>query len=159
MANAHDSAILEQLISVKREGPIMARLFARLAPQLHDNATYWQIVATGWIACGSQRDAEAIWLPLFLVSRDSRWKMMKPPDRRRWRALPSVVTAHRAVQSGEDVSRSLAWSLDMAVCARLYPTRRIVTRRFPRERIAAYWTRRAEAEILILPHSAEGEKP
>jgi hypothetical protein len=155
MANEHDSALLTGLLSVKLHDAAMARCFGEVAPQLHDDACYWLIVATGWIACGSQRDAEAVWLPLFRSRRASRWKMMKPPDRRRWRALPATVTVHRAVRNGEDVSRALAWSLNKAVCARLWPERRIVTRKVPKERVAAYWTRRGEAEILILPKPEE----
>lgn len=148
MANKHDSALVQEIIR-HQQGP-MAATCAALAPQIGDDATYWLVVASCWIAAGVAADVGTIWRPLFTADRGARWKMMKPPDRRRWRSLPDVVVVHRAVAPNERHDDAIAWTLDKAVCERLYPTRKIVTRRVPKTMIEALWTRRGEAEVLIL---------
>jgi hypothetical protein len=76
---------------------------------------------------------------------------MKKKDRQFWRRLPTKVIAYRAVDPVENLSSSISWTLDPAFLARVYRGREIVTREFKKEDILAYFNRRGESEIIVLP--------
>ena len=152
MTDEHDSTIAHRLLAAEHSD-LTTFIDVALAtlPTVRDDAIYWQLLAACWIKSGRVREL-ARWRVLFEAGRRGRWKLMKKKDRRVWRSLPSVVVAHRASAAGENLADMLSWTLDRALAERFADAwgRKVVTRRFPRDQVIAYFNRRRESEIVVL---------
>jgi hypothetical protein len=148
MANQHDSSIVEGIMRLPFPANVDA--FFRYGTNLVDHSTYWQMLAAMWIGHGGT-DRLDEWTKLFRSDRPSRCKLMKKKDRQFWRRLPTKVIAYRAVDPVENLSSSISWTLDPSFLARVYRDREIVTREFQKKDILAYFNRRGESEIIVLP--------
>lgn len=149
MPNINDRIIVTELCQVDTSRRLPPETFEKIN-QIKDDSTFWQVVATCWIKWGRTKDL-AGWKKLFSTNRRGRWHMMKKKDRKVWRSLPKVVTAYRAVAPEEDVDSMISWTLNKEVLERIYKdTREIVTRRFKKEEVIAYFDRRKEHEIIVL---------
>jgi hypothetical protein len=151
MANAHDSRIVTRLIELAengRGGAAVRHLWEHRWAFI-DDAAYWQAVAATWIKCGSSLHLQT-WRELFSLDRPKRHRLMKKGDRRRWRQLPKRVRVYRAVAPGEPPG-IFSYTLDRAVLDRIYGGRREVREHVIDKRaVVAYFTRRAEHEIIVL---------
>ncbi len=156
MANKHDSRIVEELIVISRRGlhDEVVDYFFGIVDSVIDDSTYWNLVASVWIGHGGSR-RKGDWLRVFTSSRRGRWKMMKGRDRKVWRKLPNSIRSWRAVRKGEDIEEAISWTLDKGVAERFGRLwdREVKERVFSKERVIAYFDRRREREIIVLPAS------
>lgn len=148
MANAHDAAIVEGVLRLPF--PLNVETYFRCGAGIVDHSTYWQMLAAMWIGHGGT-DRLDEWTAFFRADRPQRQKLMKGNDRRAWRRFRPVVVAHRAIAPEEDVSRAISWTLDRQFLAKIFPGRTVVTRSFQKKDILAYFDRRGESEIIVLP--------
>jgi len=150
MANVNDSAIIEKMLQFPEV--LQAEYFSRIAYLIVDDATYWCVLGTLWKAGGMVMQQE-LWRPLFQSKRKKREKMMKKRERQRWRSLPPVVTAYRAVNSLEEADYAISWTLSKEIAERIFGEdgkRPVVERRFKKADIFAFFDRRGEDEILVI---------
>ena len=148
MANFIDSNITKMIINMAKQERL--DWFIKHNYMIQDDSAYWQLLAAIWIdseACTPNLDK---WIILFSSKRRNRHKLMKKKDREYWHSLPKTVQAFRAINDNEDIDKAISWSLDVNVCARLYPSKRIEVRYFPKKQIIAFFNRRREMEIIIL---------
>lgn len=148
MANANDSAVIQEMLRVPEA--LMAEYFARNAHRILDDATYWNVLGTLWKLGGTVLQQD-LWRGLFLADRPRRHKMMKGRERQRWRNLPAVVTAYRAVNHPGEAETAIAWTLDRKTAEMFSQkgSRQVVTRRFHKAEVFAFFDRRGEEEILV----------
>lgn len=148
MANANDNAVIREMMNVPE--PLMAEYFARNAHRIIDDANYWNVLGTLWKLGGTvvQQD---LWRGLFLADRPRQHKIMKGRERQRWRNLPAVVTAYRAVNHPEEAETAISWTLDRKVAEKFSQNakRQIVVRKFRKQDVFAFFDRRGEEEILV----------
>lgn len=133
-----------------------------LLPFLLENASrfecdnnYWNILGTCWKAAGSHEEREK-WLLLFRAKRRNQHKVMKTRERRAWRQLPKTMTVHRAASSVSEMDTALSWSTDRAFVERYAREKHriVLTRKINKSEAWAYFDRRKESEILIIPKSS-----
>jgi hypothetical protein len=76
---------------------------------------------------------------------------MKGRERQRWRNLPAVVTAYRAVNHPEEAETAISWTLDRKVAEKFSQNakRQIVVRKFRKQDVFAFFDRLGEEEILV----------
>ena len=149
MANENDSRIIETMMRLP--GELLADFFSQNAHSIIDDATYWNVLGTLWKLGGTVRQQE-LWVPLFLSPRPKREKVMKRTERKRWRRLPPVVTAFRAINEPSEADTAISWSLNRNVVDRFFTEhgkRPIVERQFKKPEIFAFFDRRGEEEILV----------
>jgi len=153
MANENDSAIAERIIELPT--PLRLHYFWKVCRKIRDDSTYWQLLGTLWIDAEILAPNYGYWIELFRADRRNRHKLMKKGDRAIWRKLPAVMTVYRATYPGDDLTRAMSWTLDRSVCGRFFPGREIVSRQVTKEDVLAYFDRRREKEVVILPRRNE----
>ena len=117
---------------------------------------YWNILGTCWKAAGSHEDRKA-WLSLFASNRRNKHKIMKTHERRVWRKLPATMTVYRAASDDSELQTGISWSLDKSFVERYAKAdnRIILIRKISKKEAWAYFDRRKESEILIMPKQGE----
>ncbi len=148
MANQNDSAIWIEINSRPKWNYLDC--FLANHDRIQDDSNYWQMLAAIWIVSGNNYRLDE-WIRLFRSPRRNRHKIMKGKDRRTFDALPPIVTAYRASNPEEDLERMIAWTIDRSVLVKFGHGRQIVERRFQKAQILAYFDRRQEREIIVLP--------
>lgn len=122
---------------------------------LLDDTAYWQILATIWIKSPANTQHLDRWIKLFSSTRRNRHKLMKKKDRQVWRNLPNYIQCYRAIMLGEDVNKAICWATNRKSAEffqRHYQKDGgVVTKTFPKNRIIAYFDRRSENEVIVLP--------
>ena len=148
MANENDSAVVREMLSVPE--PLTAEFFRRNSHRIIDDSNYWNVLGVLWKKGGTVLQQD-LWRPLFLSDRRGRHKLMKGRERQRWRNLPKVVTAYRAVNHPGEAETAICWTLDRKVAERFSQggRRQIVERQFRKEEVFAFFDRRGEEEILV----------
>jgi hypothetical protein len=149
MANTNDSDIIKGMMRYPEE--LYAEYFYRVSPLIVDDATYWNVLGTLWKLGGKVKQQE-LWRPLFLSRRKKRDKIMKKTERQRWRNLPAVIKAFRAVNDSNEAETAISWSLDRKIVERFFSydgARQIVERTFHKAEVFAFFDRRGEEEILV----------
>lgn len=148
MANPNDSAFVCELLRVPQA--LQFVFFAANHGCIQDDANYWNLLGTLWKASGRVEHL-SLWLPLFRSSRRKREKIMKSRERRRWRALPKIVTAYRAVNHPSEAETAISWTLDKRIAERVFShgVRQVVSRQFKRDEVFALFDRRGEEEIIV----------
>jgi len=150
MANADDSAIIEQMLTVP--DVMKAQYFSDNAHLIMDDATYWNVLGTLWKLGGTVYQQE-LWMPLFCSKRKRRHKIMKSSERKEWRKLPKKMVGYRAVNNAAEIDEAISWSLSRRVVEKLFTEngrRKIAEREFNKNNIIAYFNRRNEEEILVI---------
>lgn len=149
MANSNDSAIIREMLRLPND--LCVRYFAQNSHRIIDDATYWNVLGTLWKDGGTVVQQE-LWRPLFQSKRKKREKIMKKRERQRWRNLPAVVMAYRAVNSLEEADYAISWTLSKEIAERVFDERGkrpVVERKFKKSEIFAFFDRRGEEEILV----------
>lgn len=130
-----------------------------LLPFLLENASrfecdnsYWNVLGTCWKAAGSHEEREK-WLILFKAKRRNQHKIMKTRERRVWRQLPKTFTVYRAATDDSELQTGMSWSTDKAFVEQYAKAkdRIVLTRKISKKEAWAYFDRRKESEILIIP--------
>jgi hypothetical protein len=152
MTEIRDKEILKNIIFVAGNHKVLVDYFLRVAEEIENDTSYWQMAATVWIASGRSDDNLDKWREIFSSTRRNRHKMMKKKDRKSWRSLPRVFTAYRASRKGEDISRMISWTIDKSIADKFAKTwvRNVVSKTFKKTEVIAYFDRRGEKEILVL---------
>jgi hypothetical protein len=122
---------------------------------IFDDSCYWQLVAGVWIGSEACSPYIRVWRELFTEPRRNRQKLMKGADRKVWhsivkRGAPKLITAYRAMNSGDDVITAISWTLSKSVANKLAKGRKVISWELPKECIIAYFNRRQEQEIIFL---------
>ena len=148
MANENDSNILDEMVTMPESA--MAEYFSKNAHRIIDDATYLNVLGTLWKLGGTVMQQD-LWKDLFQSHRKKQHKIMKKRERKRWRKLPGVVTAYRAVNNGIESDAAISWTLSKAIAEKFFicSTREVVSRRFDKKDIFAFFDRRQEDEILV----------
>jgi hypothetical protein len=148
VANKNDSDLIRIICNMP---PLLsAEYFAQNAHRIIDDANYWNVLGTLW-KIGGTVVQQSLWLPLFLSDRPKRQKIMKSSERRKFRRLPKVVKAYRAVNSDDEILTAISWSLDRKVATMFSEDgkRKIVCNYFFKGEIFAFFDRQSEDEILV----------
>lgn len=113
---------------------------------------YWNVLGTCWKAAGSHEEREK-WMLLFRSKRRNQHKIMKTRERRVWRQLPKTIIVYRAATDDSELQTGMSWSLDKAFVERYAKAenRIILTKKISKKEVWAYFDRRKESEVLILP--------
>lgn len=133
----------------QQEGtPYAIHTFARRCHELSDY-WYWFTLSTLWVSYSGFSDL-SLWRRLFLAERPGRdTSLMKPSELATFRALPDVVTAYRAHRPGETDWISYTMSADVAASWHRRRGGEVKRYRIPRPAVLAFFSRRAEAEVLV----------
>ncbi|MCG6387568.1 hypothetical protein [Vibrio fluvialis] len=151
MANLWDSKIVSIISGWNDERCFDA--FRSLSCKIQDDSTYWSVLGSLWKLCGSVKQQE-LWVPYFLSERRNRQKVMTSAERKALSRLPSIVTAYRAVNDDSEAEQAISWTLSEAVAVHTFSQngkRKVTKRQFEKGRIFAYFNRRQEQEIIVLP--------
>jgi hypothetical protein len=129
---------------------LAAEVFRRNAHRIIDDATYWNILGVMWKMGGTviQQDH---WKEMFCCDRRQSHKIMKNRERKRWRKLPKIVTAYRAINTPEEIETAISWTLSMKTAKQfsLNGKRKIVKGLFHKKDVFAFFDRRQEDEIIV----------
>ncbi|EGR1298313.1 hypothetical protein EAF56_20210 [Vibrio alginolyticus] len=120
---------------------------------MKDDATYWNVLGALWKDIGEVQQ-QSLWLPLFRSSRRSRHKIMTSSERKEFARLPETVTAYRAINGESEISTAISWTLSPEIAQRVFShngKRQVVKRQFNKKQILAYFSRRNEQEIIVIP--------
>lgn len=132
------------------ETPKAIRVFDEHCKALSSSA-YWFYLSTLWVSYSGWSDLD-LWKRLFSSPRKYReTSLMKPSELAFYRALPETIHAFRAHRPGEE--DWIAYTLSSDVAARFAAERGIESvglYEIPKAAALAYFTRRGEAEILVL---------
>jgi hypothetical protein len=149
MANENDSKIMEQILSTP-DVRLASEVFRRNAHRIIDDATYWNILGVMWKMGGTviQQDH---WKEMFRCDRRQKHKIMKNRERKRWRKLPKIVTAYRAINTPEEIETAISWTLNRKTAEQFSwnGERKIIERNFHKTEIFAFFDRRQEDEIIV----------
>lgn len=119
------------------------------------DSAYWQILATIWMDSPDNTVELDRWIKLFSSPRRDRHKLMKKKDRQVWRSLPDRIQCYRAIMLREDVKKAICWATTRKSAEFFQKHYQkdggIVTKVFPKSRIMAYFDRRSENEVIVLP--------
>ncbi|MBS9994687.1 hypothetical protein J4H55_19435 [Vibrio alginolyticus] len=121
---------------------------------MKDDATYWNVLGSLWKDVGEVQQ-QSLWLPLFRSSRRSRHKIMTSSERKEFARLPETVTAYRAINGESEISTAISWTLSPEIAQRVFShngKRQVVKRQFKKKQILAYFSRRNEQEIIVIPN-------
>ncbi|EJL6793747.1 hypothetical protein H4F26_22310 [Vibrio alginolyticus] len=121
---------------------------------MKDDATYWNVLGALWKDIGEVQQ-QSLWLPLFRSSRRSRHKIMTSSERKEFARLPETVTAYRAINGESEISTAISWTLSPEIAQRVFShngKRQVVKRQFNKKQILAYFSRRNEQEIIVIPN-------
>ncbi|MBS9976456.1 hypothetical protein INT50_00300 (plasmid) [Vibrio diabolicus] len=121
---------------------------------MKDDSTYWNVLGSLWKDVGEVQQ-QSLWLPLFRSSRRSRHKIMTSSERKEFARLPESVTAYRAINGESEISTAISWTLSPEVAQRVFShngKRQVVKRQFSKKQILAYFSRRNEQEIIVIPN-------
>lgn len=151
MANPSDSAYIENIIALPENLQLLQ--FVKTSDLLKDDTSYWALLSALWKAHGTI-GLQPVWIELFRSKRRGSNKIMKKAERKRWAALPKEVVAYRAVNCAEEAKYAISWTLSRQIADDVFSeggTRTVVTRTFQKQDIFAFFDRRGEEEIIILP--------
>ncbi|EJL6751401.1 hypothetical protein QNE82_001544 [Vibrio alginolyticus] len=121
---------------------------------MKDDSTYWNVLGSLWKDIGEVQQ-QSLWLPLFRSSRRSRHKIMTSSERKEFARLPETVTAYRAINGESEISTAISWTLSPEIAQRVFShngKRQVVKRQFNKKQILAYFSRRNEQEIIVIPN-------
>ncbi|HHF3138001.1 TPA: hypothetical protein ACPJ18_004137 [Vibrio alginolyticus] len=152
MANMNDSQIVSALVALPEQKRFIA--FRRFSDEIKDDATYWNVLGSLWKDVGEVQQ-QSLWLPLFRSSRRSRHKIMTSSERKEFARLPEMVTAYRAINGESEISTAISWTLSPEIAQRVFShngKRQVVKRQFNKKQILAYFSRRNEQEIIVIPN-------
>jgi hypothetical protein len=153
MANANDAQIVSVLVALP--GPRAFVAFRAFSDKIQDDATYWNVLGTLWKDAGTVHQ-QSLWLPFFRSNRRSRQKIMKSSERKAFAQLPETITAYRAINDESEISSAISWTLSPEIAQRIFShngKRQVIKRQFKKKQVLAYFSRRHEQEIIVLPES------
>ncbi len=120
---------------------------------------YWRLLAQVWIDTEFPSLRQATWLSLFARPRGEREHLMKPEEHAAFIALPNPVRIFRGVKNPKH-ERGMSWTVDKKK-AHWFANRAwfgkgskggvVMTTVVPKGKVLAYFSERAENEIVIDP--------
>lgn len=151
MVNRNDSLFVEHLLGLPE---FMAfDFFYHNCHKIIDDSNYWNLLGTLWKKCGSVINL-LLWIELFRSNRKNRHKIMKNRERKRWRSLPKKVIAYRAINNKAEIETAISWTLNKKIADDIFShkgLRQVVSKKFDKKDILAFFDRRGEEEIIVLP--------
>ncbi len=126
------------------------KLFSEIHWKLSDYG-YWFLLGTLWVSYTGWSDLQR-WKWLFQSARPKReTSLMKPSEYRLWQSLPDQLTVMRVHRPGE--IDWISYTLDIKAAKRFAAARNakaIDVYEVQRSRALCLFTRRCEAEVLVL---------
>ena len=148
-----DSKIVRQIIHAYDvefdKQRVMDIFFAKC--HLLSDPVYWEVLRSVWVACGSTDNAK-VFRKYFTANRRARSWFMTPEDSERLNSLSFPVTLYRAYNPHTPTDEGISWTDDLDWCKEYAENkgRIIKQRKFTRDEIYAYISRRGESEFIIL---------
>ena len=103
----------ESLFSMA-DGPLHLLFFVGNVHLMQD-AEYWQLLGDLWTDCDIVGPNQRVWLTLFKLQRNDRYKLMLEDERLKFDALPDEVRLYRS--AGIEYARGMSWTTNLDVAA------------------------------------------
>lgn len=150
--NEYDRRVAVKLIELEGT-PDAIRYFSDVCDGLSDYG-YWFFLSTCWVKYSGWSDLE-LWIKLFNSERGSKnSSIMKPDELIHFKKMPFKFIVYRAHREGE--TNWIAYTVSQEKAKSFAKTRgvnEIKSYFVKRHDVLAYFTRRGEAEIIVLDKS------